>query len=71
LANQSAAEIKLDSEFELNGSKVKLKNLIEDKKISSEIYILNSSSQGVEMKKIDPSKESIPQNSSFWLFLLR
>lgn len=69
LSNQTTSEIKSDTEFELSGQKVKIKDLISAKKVSSDIYILSSGSKGVEMKKIDSSTESIPAKSAFWLYL--
>lgn len=69
LVNGTDNEIKNGSDFSLNGTTAKLADLIKDKKVSSEIYILNSNKDGVEMKKIDPLVESIPAKTAFWLYI--
>ena len=69
LVNSTDQEIKSNSDFELNGATAKIAELIKEKKISSEIYVLSSTVTGVLMKKIDPTKESIPPKTAFWLFL--
>lgn len=69
LSNNSDIELKAQGEFEMQGKKVKLADLILEKKASPEIYLLKSDKNGVEIKKIDPSKESIPAHSAFWLYL--
>jgi len=65
----SFSEIKSDSSLEAYGLNDTLSNLIKNKRVSRDIYLLTSTPTGVQMKKIDPESESIPAKSAFWLYL--
>ncbi len=76
LYNSSDKEITDDSEYNFSNGKTlakkyKIRQLVIEKKASSEVYIVSGNSSGVALKKISFPEEAIPAKSVFWFYLYR
>lgn len=75
LYNSFDKEIR-DDEFSFSDGKTlakpyQLKNLVKDKKASSDVYLVSSDQSGVSLHKISFPEEAIPAKTVFWFYLFK
>jgi len=74
LYNGENTDISDDSVFSFSDGKIqakeyKIKELVQNKNASSEVYLIEGSSTGVIYKKINFLEEAIPAKTAFWFYV--